>query len=42
VSRLQVNPKLERVVIVCFDRGTEAAYQKSLRELQGAGNEDKR
>jgi O-acetyl-ADP-ribose deacetylase len=30
---------LERVVVVCFDAGTERSYREALAELQGTGDE---
>jgi O-acetyl-ADP-ribose deacetylase (regulator of RNase III) len=35
------NPRLERVVVVCFDSGTERAYRDALGELRGTGDEQR-
>jgi O-acetyl-ADP-ribose deacetylase (regulator of RNase III) len=38
---LSAYPGLERVIVVCFDGGTERAYRGALDELRGTGNEQR-
>jgi O-acetyl-ADP-ribose deacetylase (regulator of RNase III) len=38
-TALNERAALERVVVVCFDAGTERAYGEALGELQGTGDE---